>query len=368
MSWPTPRVLVVDDNPKVRELHARLAESLGYETETAADGLEALAKIVLDIDLVLLDGDMPTLDGFDVAARIREKPEYRFLPIIMVTGLQGGAEHRRALEVGINDFITKPMDRDVLHLRSRWLLDLKRAYDRLDDRRADLERAVEERTSALRGALEDATESRRRIRDAHLDTIRRLTVAAEFRDTDTGAHIERIGRYAELVAGAMGMPPGTVRTVRHAAPMHDVGKLGIADRILLKPAKLDDEEWAVMQSHTTIGAELLADSDSGVIQMGERIARSHHERWDGAGYPDGLAGADIPVEARVCAVVDFFDALTMERPYREAVPVPQVLKMLEDEREAHFDPDVLEAFWNVLPDIKEIRAAAEAGDRPPDDR
>jgi putative two-component system response regulator len=352
---PASRILIVDDDEKVRTLHARLVGGLGHAFELAADGLEALAKLALGVDLVLLDGQMPHMDGFEVARRIRQTPDYAFLPIIMVTGLAGAAEHRRALEIGINDFIAKPIDRDILQLRMGWLLELKRAHDELQEQRASLERTVDKRTVALRDALGETTEARRQIYRAHLDTIRRLTIAAEFKDHDTGLHIERIGLYARVVADAAGMSPGEVETVRHAAPLHDVGKLGIPDHVLLKPGKLNARESAIMRSHTTLGADLLADSESDVIRMGQLIARSHHERWDGGGYPDGLRGAGIPLEARICAVVDFFDALTMDRPYRQAFGVDIVLGMMRGESGAHFDPVVLEAFFDQLPEITAIR-------------
>lgn len=353
MSEASRRILIVDDDPKIRELHARLVRSLGHETETAADGLEALAKVILDIDLVLLDGQMPNMDGYETARRIRAIPEYRFLPIIMVTGLQGDAEHRRAIQVGINDFLTKPIDRDLLELRSRWLLELKSAHDRLNDRQLDLERSVAQQTRALREALERMTEAQRKTKAAHLDTIRRLTLAAEFKDADTGEHIERIGVYAERVARRLGMSPGDVETIRHAAPLHDVGKLGVPDHVLLKPGPLDEDEWVLMRAHTTLGAQILAGSDSSIIQMGETIALSHHERWDGGGYPDGMVGKEIPLEARICAVVDYFDALTMDRPYRKAFSVSRVLAMMKEGEGAHFDPDVLQAFFAIVSELRE---------------
>lgn len=356
MSPQSSRVLIVDDDPGVRASHARLATGLGYDTETAADGMEAIAKLALGIDLVLLDGQMPNMDGFEVARRIRATPGLEFLPIIMVTGLEGPDQHRRALAVGINDFIQKPIDRDVLHLRSRWLLDLKHAHDRLNEHTTELERAVEKRTAALREALNEMTEARRQINRAHLDTIRRLTIAAEFKDEVTARHIERIGLYSSVLGKALDMSPGEVETVRHAAPLHDVGKLGIPDHVLLKPGKLDDGEWAIMRTHTTLGSEILAGSESSVIQMGQTIARWHHERWDGSGYPEGLSGADIPLEARICAVVDYFDALTMDRPYRKAVDTDVVLSMMREQSGAHFDPDVLAVFFDKLPEIDEIRA------------
>ena len=349
------RILIVDDEEKILEMHERLARGLGYETETALDGVEALAKLALDVDLVLLDGQMPNMDGFEVARRIRATPGHEFLPIIMVTGYKGGADHRRALEAGINDFIAKPLDKDVLYLRTHWLLDLKSAHDDVREQKADLERLVEHRTTALRDALDEMTAAKRRIYQAHLDAIRRLTVATEFRDHETGGHIERIGLYAHVLAGAVDMSPGAVDTVRHAAPLHDVGKVGIPDQILLKPGSLSDDEWEIMRSHTTLGSEILAGSDSDVIRMGQKIARSHHERWDGSGYPDGLAGEEIPLEARICAVVDVFDAMTMDRPYRAAVPQDEVLEMMSESSGSHFDPHVLAAFLDHMPEITEIR-------------
>jgi putative two-component system response regulator len=351
------RILVVDDDPHVRASHARLAAGLGYDAETASDGVEALAKLALGIDLVLLDGQMPNMDGFEVAKRIRATPGFEFLPIIMVSGLEGADEQRRALAVGINDFIQKPIDRDVLHLRSHWLLDLKRAHDRLNEHKSNLERAVEMRTAALRDALEEMTEARRQIYRAHLDTIRRLTIAAEFKDEVTARHIERIGLYSSVLGEALDMSPGQVETVRHAAPLHDVGKLGIPDHVLLKPGKLDDDEWVVMRTHTTLGSEILAGSDSSVIQMGQTIARWHHERWDGSGYPEGLGETDIPLEARICAVVDYFDALTMDRPYRRALDTDVVLGMMREGSGSHFDPDVLDVFFDNLPQVTEIRSS-----------
>jgi putative two-component system response regulator len=357
MSGGSSRILVVDDDPRVRASHARLVTGLGYEVETAADGVEALAKLALGVDLVLLDGQMPNMDGFEVARRIRATPGFEFLPIIMVSGLEGTDEHRRALAAGINDFIQKPIDRDALHLRSHWLLDLKHAHDRLNEHRANLERAVEMRTTALREALEEMTEARRQIYKAHLDTIRRLTIAAEFKDEVTARHIERIGLYSSVLGEALDMSPGQVETVRHAAPLHDVGKLGIPDHVLLKPGKLDDGEWTIMRTHTTLGSEILAGSDSNVIQMGQTIARSHHERWDGKGYPEGIGGTEIPLEARICAVVDYFDALTMDRPYRGALDTEVVLGMMREQSGAHFDPDVLDVFFDNLPQITDIRAS-----------
>jgi len=353
---PAHRILVVDDDPNVRRAHARIVKALGYEVETAADGLEGLAMLSLGIDLLLLDGEMPNMDGFEVAQRVRENPETAFVPIVMVTGLTGPADRRRAMQIGINDFINKPIDAEDLGLKAKWLLELKSAYDRLKNSEAELTRAVESKTRALRTALTRMTEAQRSTHEAHLDTIKRLMIAAEHRDHDTAGHIERIGLYSGVLAKAIGMSPGQVEVIRHAAPMHDVGKLGVPDRVLLKPGKLDEEEWKLMRAHTTNGAAILAGSSSPILQMGERIALSHHEKWDGSGYPAGLAGEAIPLEGRLCAVVDFFDALTMDRPYRKAVPNGEVVDMMRAASGTHFDARALEAFLKCLAEIVEIQA------------
>jgi len=350
-----PRILVVDDDADIRLLHSQYLEGLDYEVETASDGIEGLAKLQLDIDLVMVDAEMPNMDGFEVARRIREESGHDDLPVVMVTGLARKEDRIRAYEVGINDFLNKPVDPHELRLRVHWLLELKSARDRLKAYQSKLEGTVERRTEALRSALEEMTEAKRHTYEAHLDTIRRLTLAAEYKDLDTAGHIERIGRYSRIVGRSMGFSPMELELLQTAAPMHDVGKLGIPDSILLKPGPLDSEERQIMNDHTTIGAEILSGSDSEVIQMGERIALTHHEKWDGSGYPRGLAGNDIPVEARICAVVDFFDALTMDRPYREAVPNRQVVEMMKEASGRHFDPDVLGTFFEVRDEIEAIQ-------------
>lgn len=350
------RVLVVDDDPEIRSSHARIMRAFGYDVETASDGIEALAKLPLDIDLVLLDGDMPIMDGFEVARRIRKDPGHSYLPIVMVSGLTSNEDRRRALEVGVNDFISKPVDAQELCLRAKWLVDLKIAYDRLKDHEAELEEAVERKTNSLRTALEDMTEARRLTNEAYLDTIRRLMIATEYKDPPTAGHIERIGLYSRVLARALRLPPGKVELIFHASPMHDIGKLGVPDQILLKPGKLEEEEWVVMKAHTTMGAEILSGSSAPVIQLAERIALSHHEDWDGSGYPNGLSGEQIPWEGRICAVVDFFDALTTDRPYRKAVPNERVLEMMKVRAGTRFDPEMLDVFLGVIDEIMEIQA------------
>ncbi len=355
MSEPTYTILVADDDEMIRTLHSEFVRGFGYDVELAADGIEAIAKIGLGVDLVLTDAHMPNLDGFEVARRIRETRSADELPIVMVTSLEAREDRLRAYESGINDFINKPVDHTELRLRLKWLLELKTAQEELRRAKENLEGTVARRTKDLRHALEEVTRAQREIQAGHLDTIRRLTLAAEYKDHDTAGHIERIGRYSQVVGMAMHLQPGTVDLLLHAAPMHDVGKLGIPDSILLKPGPLDQEERSIMNTHTTIGGQILSGSTSPVIQMGERVALTHHEKWNGGGYPSGLAGEDIPVEARVCSVVDFFDALTMDRPYRKAVPNDKVVEMIREESGTSFDPSVVDIFLDVRDEIEEIQ-------------
>ncbi|HET9948418.1 MAG TPA: HD domain-containing phosphohydrolase [Longimicrobiales bacterium] len=351
----SPRVLIVDDDPAVLEAHARYVQHLGYELERASSGFEALAKLALGVDLVLLDIDMPKMDGFEVARRIRANPSVGPVPILMVTGLERNSWYPKALEVGANDVIAKPIDTGELRLRTRWLMELKQAHDRLAEANRGLETSVERMTAELRAALAEATAAERRIYEAHLDTIRRLTIAAEYKDEATANHTLRVGEAAGVLARAAGLPNGQVKLIRHAATMHDVGKIGIPDEILLKKGPLDDVERALMREHTRIGAELLADSESEVIRMGAIIALCHHEAWDGSGYPRGLVGEAIPIEARICSVVDCYDASTMDRPWRSALPEDDVLELIRSEAGGRFDPALVEAFFASLDEIRALR-------------
>ena len=350
------RVLVVDDDPEFRFLHAELLKGFGYAVDVAADGVEALALMSPSVDLVVMDGEMPEMDGFELARRIRSDEAVGDVPIVMVTGLKGREDRLRAFDLGINDVVSKPIDATELKFRSRWLVSLKIAQDEIKAHGRKLEGMVEHRTRDLREALADVRIARRNIHEAHIDTIHRLTLAGEFKDRDTADHVARIGGFSEVVARQMDVGKEIVEVICHAAPMHDVGKIGIPDSILLKPGKLDEEEIEVMRNHTIIGAQILSDSTSEVLQMGERIALTHHERWDGGGYPNGIAGEDIPIEARICAVVDVFDAVTVDRPYRKAVPHDEVIEMMKRNSGTHFDAGVLVAFLDSIDEIQAVQA------------
>jgi CheY-like chemotaxis protein len=242
------RVLVVDDDPAVRLVHSRFVEQLGYDVEMAEDGVEALTKLALGVDLVLLDLYMPNMDGFEVASKIRQHPTYGLVPIIIITGSDKEAWYPRALEVGANDVLAKPINADELRLRTRWLMELKSSHDRLSESNVRLAEAVERATASMREALERATESERRIRSAHLDTITRLTIAAEYKDETIAGHLLRVGLAAGFLARAVGLPSGQAEMIRHAAPMHDVGMIGIPDQILFKEGPLDEVGQGALQN------------------------------------------------------------------------------------------------------------------------
>jgi putative two-component system response regulator len=349
------RILIVDDEKLNQEVLEGMVESLGYTYETAQDGTEALAKLKLGIDLVLLDVMMPRIDGFEVVRRIREDPEYSHIPIIMVTALTDKESRLRAAEVGANDFITKPIDKTELKVRMASLLKMKEAQDAVKRHQILLEKTVQERTQVLRHALAEMAEAQRHIHEAHLDTIHRLALAAEYKDENTAGHLHRMSRYSALLAQALNLPSDKVELILHASPMHDVGKIGIPDVILLKPDKLDPEEWEIMKQHTLIGSQILKNSSSPLLQVGEIIALSHHEKWDGSGYPQGLAGEQIPLWGRICAVADVFDALTSVRPYKKALSNEEAYDILLESRGTHLDPRLVDLFLANWDKVKEIQ-------------
>jgi len=356
-----PRVLIVDDEEPNRFVLSEMVRNLGYEPEVAQDGVGALAMAKLDIDLVLLDVNMPGMDGFEVARRLREDPQTADIPIIQITALAGREDRLRAVEAGANDFIAKPVEMTELRVRTASLLRIKEQQDAIRRHKAELEATVEKRTTALRNALDAMAEAQRRTHQAHLDTIQKLALAAEYKDEDTAAHIHRMSRYSELLARTAKLPPGEVETILYASPMHDVGKMGIPDGILLKPGKLDPEEWQLMQQHTTIGARILHGSASELLQLGEVIAVTHHEKWNGSGYPEGLVGEDIPIAGRICAVADVFDALTTKRPYKLAMPNEKAYEILHEGRGTHFDPRMHDLFFENLDEAVAIQQQFQEG-------
>ena len=346
-------ILVVDDQPQnIELLEAHLAPQ-GYEILTASDGEEALKKLAVnEVDLILLDVMMPVLDGFEVTRRIRKDEAHRLLPIILVTALRETEDRVKGIEAGCDDFISKPVDKMELLARVRSLLKVKAYNDLLSNYRKELEAAVAKRTEELNNALE-------KLKKASLDTIYRLSMASEYRDEDTGAHVKRMSRYSAAIARRMGLSESTIETILYSSPMHDLGKIGIPDQILTKPAKLDPVEWEIMKQHAIIGAEILKDSDAEFIKLGEITARSHHEKWDGSGYPNGLKGPAIPISGRITAVADVFDALTTKRPYKEPFSIDKSFDIIKEGRGSHFDPDVVDAFFAITDEILAIKKQYE---------
>jgi putative two-component system response regulator len=349
------RVLVIDDDAGIRRITQLLVEGLGHDVEPARDGIEGLAKLHLGIDLVLLDVVMPGLDGFDVCRRIRQDPAGRDVPVIMVTTLETREHRLHAVEAGANDFIAKPVDETELRVRTTSLLKMKAAQDEVKRYQTHLEAMCEERTVSLRKALEQMAEAQRVAYQAQLETVERLAILAEYKDKVTGRHIQRMSEYSAVIARGLNLPPSEVELILHASRMHDVGKIAVPEAILRKPAELDNNEWKVMRQHSTIGGRILENSSSQILQAGKVIALHHHERWDGGGYPAGLSGSDIPLWGRICAVADVFDAVTSERPYKPAFPNEEALKILRDGKGKHFDPRVIDVFFECLEDIFAIQ-------------
>lgn len=332
-------VLVVDDESAVREVVCMWLERLGYRCSRAnsvSAALELLEHHTFDV--VTSDINMPGQSGLELVRRMNE--DHPETPVLMLTANADTQLAIEALTHGAYGYLLKPVKRE------EFLCQFTRA---MEHRRLLIENR--EYTTLLEWKVSEQT---RAIRVAHEETIARLVTACMFRDDETGGHIKRTGLSSALVAQSLGWSPEQVELIQLAAPMHDVGKVGIPDAILRKPGKLNEEEYAVMQTHAVIGAKMLANSLSPVLQMAEQIAHFHHERWDGAGYPDHLAGERIPLAARILAIVDFYDALTHDRVYRKAVDEKTVLKMIEQGRGAHFDPRVVDAFLNALDAIRTV--------------
>jgi putative two-component system response regulator len=326
-------ILAVDDEELNLRFLRRVLERAGYgSVQTTTDPLRVPALFAeTRPDLVVLDLHMPGLDGFGLMERLAPIAGGRTgVPFLVVTGDVSEEVKRRALESGARDFLTKPFSESELLLRVRNLLEVQRLHGWLRDQNAHLELQVAERT--------------RDLEQARLEILGRLALAAEFRDDETQEHAWRIGRTCGRLATALGLVEGQVEILRRAAPLHDIGKIGIPDAILLKPGKLTDSEFATIQTHTTIGAQILSGSQSSVLLLAERIAMSHHERWEGGGYPRGLCREEIPLAGRIAAVADVFDALTHERPYKQAWPVREAVVEILRQRGRQFDPTVVDAF------------------------
>jgi len=346
---PTGTILAVDDQSFNLRLLEALLTPLGHSVRFATDGMDCLEKVQEEKpDLILLDIMMPRMDGFETVAHLKGNPDTRAIPVVMVTSLTEVDERVKALECGADDFLSKPVNELELRARVNSLLSVKAYYDHMKDYQKKLESEVEHRTEELRQAF--AT-----IQRASLETIYRLARAAEFRDDDTGEHIVRIGHFSAAIAKQMGLTEHEAETIFYAAPMHDIGKIATPDAILQKPGKLDAEEWAIMKQHALQGAQILEGSESELLRMAEIIALTHHEKWDGSGYPQGLKGEAIPISGRITAIADVFDALTSKRPYKDPFPLEKAFTIIRESRGSHFDPAVVDAFFAIEDEILRIK-------------
>ena len=324
-------ILVVDDTLANVQVLATLLRDQGYRINVAMNGVQALDMVQrVRPDLILLDVMMPEMDGFETCRRLKNSADTRDIPIIFLTARVEPEDIIEGFKLGGVDYVTKPFNSTELLVRVHTHISLYLLQQELEQR-------VRARTAELRQALED-------VRTAHLDTITRLVLAAEYKDEDTADHIQRMSLYSGLLAQGLGLSEEEAELLKIASPMHDVGKIGIPDAILLKPAKFDEEEYEIMKTHTTMGANILKNSPSEFLQVGEVIAMSHHEKWDGSGYPKGIAGEEIPLLGRICAVADVFDALTSTRPYKQGFSNEKAIEMLREGRGGHFEPKLVDLF------------------------
>ena len=346
------QILVVEDDVMNSRLLTTILTRLGYTVETAFDGINGLEKVEASPpDLILLDLNLPRMDGYEVARRLKEADKTKIIPIVVVSSFAEVENRIKAFEAGADDFLSKPVDQVELRARVQSLLKVKMFNDHMVNYQKILEAEVDKRTLELRQTFEELKIAFDKIKQVSLETTFRLAQAAESKDGETGGHIKRIGYYSTALARVMGLPAEDIDIILYAAPMHDIGKIGVPDRILLKPGPLDVEEWKIMKLHTVIGGRILANSDSYVIKMGEQIALTHHEKWDGSGYPNGLKGSQIPLWGRIVAIVD---ALISNRPYKKAFPIDQSLEILKKDTGTHFDPEVSETFFSIQEEILSI--------------
>ncbi|MES2584712.1 MAG: HD domain-containing phosphohydrolase [Pseudomonadota bacterium] len=337
------RVLIIDDTEVNLILFAALVKKLeDCEPQTFAHARDALVWLVDNQpDLIIVDYMMPDIDGLEFMRLMREIPARDTVPVVMITANDQKQLRYRALDLGATDFLTKPVDKVEFLARTRNMLLVSEARKQLTDRAAWLADEVRKATAEI--------VARER------ETVFRLCKAAEFRDPETGAHILRMAHYSHLIARRLGLSLEDQELLLEAAPMHDIGKVGIADKILLKPGRLDGEEFEVMKQHAMYGYELLKGSSSKVLQAGAEIARGHHEKYDGTGYPNGVRGTDIPLFSRIVAVADVFDALTSERPYKAAWTLEAAADFLRTGSGTHFDPECVQSFLDAWDEVLDIR-------------
>lgn len=336
------RILFVDDEPANLKLLDRMLRHEGYTNLVPVQDprLVVLTYKQEPVDLILLDINMPFLTGYEVMEQLFALQDPLLPPIIVLTAQSGRDFLMKALQSGARDFISKPFDRFELLARVRNMLDAQLALRMTHHQKGVLEELVRQRT-------QEVVASR-------LEVVRRLGRAAEYRDNETGKHVLRMSHSCALLAQHCGLSAERCEIILHASPMHDIGKIGISDTILLKPGRLTPEERAIMETHVLIGADILDGAKTELLEVARTIALTHHEKWDGSGYPNQIKGEAIPLEGRICAIADVFDALTSERPYKKAWSVEEAVANLKGNKGLHFDPELVDVFTGILPEILSI--------------
>ena len=348
------QVLIVDDENAVCRLLQRILQKGGYSCTTASNAREAREVMAQSqFQLMLCDINMPGESGLSLVEQVREN--FPDTAVIMVTAVEDHRVAQHAINLGVYGYLIKPFEiNEILinvasAMRRRELEIAARNYQN------SLKSEVAERTRELHDAMERLKVVHNKLETASLDTIIRLSLAAEYKDEDTGHHILRMSNYASSIARKLGLGEKVAQWVLYASPMHDVGKIGIPDKILLKPGPLDADEWALMKQHTTIGAKILSGGDYGFLRLAETIALTHHEKWNGTGYPRGLKGKKIPLVGQIVSIADVFDALTSERPYKKAFSLEKAYRIINDSSGTQFRDDVVKAFFDIQDEIEHIK-------------
>lgn len=358
MNKTNARILIVDDSRLERKILTSFLAPLNYEI-IEDEGSQDTLKLVRATkpDLIILDLILAASDGIEICRAIKADESMRLIPVVMITGYADKQARLQGIEAGADDFLMKPLERAELVARVKSLLKVREYYEyaQKKDYYLTLEKLVKDKTSQLEQALNELKTSNISLTKSYLDTIYRLSVAAEYRDEDTAGHIKRISHYSAEISRQLGLPPSLIEDIYHASPLHDVGKIGVPDNVLLRPGKLSPEDWEIMKSHTVIGARILSNSDSRLMQIAEQIALSHHERFDGSGYPRGLAGTRIPLVGRIVALADVFDALTSKRIYKPVYSNEYSFDYIKQASGKQFDPEIVDAFFRGKDEILTIQ-------------
>ena len=341
------RILVADDDKFYRQIYTDLLHDLGHECITVDNGLAALEKAAsYRPDVLIIDVVMPGMNGFEVARRMKADRSTMHIPVLIVTSLTDRDSKLKGLNNGADELLSKPVDEAEFQIRVRNLLKVKKYEDYLIAHGRMLEGEVNNKQAQLEKAYE-------KIRHGYIETVYRLTLAAEYRDKETGGHIKRISLYSQLLARKLGLDEPAVEAIFFASPMHDVGKIGIPDSILLKKGGHTEAESAIMKQHTTIGANILRESDSEILTTGHDIALTHHECWNGTGYPRALKGEEIPISGRIVNIVDIYDAIRSKRPYKDAFDHESSVRIITGS-ERKFDPKVFAGFIECAKEFERL--------------